>query len=599
MFRTNRSTKISVVLFLIVLALIIAYQVSLVNIDARYGNLLDKEVEVSFLANKAYMELEACRAIEHRYLGRGEKIDQLDEQQQVELDSFRSHYLTMLYYTNTIYNMGALAGDEMIITLANEMADHMKAYHDKFFSVIDTVHKGIDENFGSLGQVRESANKIEAEAQSGGHKDLQIMILKLRQNERDYLLYRSETYAERVLQAITSFGEAFENDENVDSISKMLTRVLVKRYIENFELLRAADLRLEQGFAELEETAAQIEPVIANVVNTLQEAVRKEKESTQNQAGGMMLVALVIGVACLLTVLYVLYYLTSKIMKPIDQISGDINRVALVMASTSNQVETGGVKNKDKARELNATVEDIVRDLENLSSMTHQNSDHAQMAGSLAKETRASAHEGRAAIERMQAAMGRIKDSSIETATILKTIDEIAFQTNLLALNAAVEAARAGEAGKGFAVVAEEVRNLAARSAKAAKDTAVLIDESIHNAEDGVKVSEDVSNVLEAMLQQARNLTGLVENVSKASDDQSSNIDHINEFIKSLGDISRNISTEAEEFVQTSGVMADNAEELNHFVAVLLEMVGNKKNGTFELSEQEDTALLEPAESSE
>jgi methyl-accepting chemotaxis protein len=113
---------------------------------------------------------------------------------------------------------------------------------------------------------------------------------------------------------------------------------------------------------------------------------------------------------------------------------------------------------------------------------------------------------GPVSIERLLAALGEIDASARQTATIIKTIDEIAFQTNLLALNAAVEAARAGDAGRGFAVVAEEVRALAGRSADAAKRTAALIAESQERVGQGVaaggrvegalrRVSDDVSGV--------------------------------------------------------------------------------------------------------
>ena len=46
--------------------------------------------------------------------------------------------------------------------------------------------------------------------------------------------------------------------------------------------------------------------------------------------------------------------------------------------------------------------------------------------------------------------VGKLGDSSLEIATVVKLINGIAEQTNLLALNATIEAARAGEAGQGL-----------------------------------------------------------------------------------------------------------------------------------------------------
>src|ERR1700689_1258089 len=126
-------------------------------------------------------------------------------------------------------------------------------------------------------------------------------------------------------------------------------------------------------------------------------------------------------------------------------------------------------------------------------SMTKRNAETAQQASVISAQAKDAAGKGNASMTKMSVAIEKIQKSAVESAKIIKTIDEIAFQTNLLALNAAVEAARAGEAGKGFAVVAEEVRNLAMRSAEAAKTTSVLIEGSVQNAKNGVTIAQDVA----------------------------------------------------------------------------------------------------------
>jgi methyl-accepting chemotaxis protein len=128
-------------------------------------------------------------------------------------------------------------------------------------------------------------------------------------------------------------------------------------------------------------------------------------------------------------------------------------------------------------------------------------------------------------------AMEQVCEKSDDIATIVKTIDDIAFQTNILALNAAIEAARAGAAGKGFSVVADEVRSLAAKSAEAArtadeiiksalavtKDSAVYVEETSSSLQDVISLtSEMVKHANEIQEQCAKQLT-LVEEASSSS----------------------------------------------------------------------------------
>ena len=178
--------------------------------------------------------------------------------------------------------------------------------------------------------------------------------------------------------------------------------------------------------------------------------------------------------------------ITRSITGPINRVIGTLTTGSGQVEAAATQVSSASQSMAQGASEQASSLEETSASLEEMASMTKQNADGARQANSMASDARDAAERGCAAMKRMEAAIGDIKQSADQTAKIIKTIDEIAFQTNLLALNAAVEAARAGDAGKGFAVVAEEVRNLAQRSAEAAKNTSVLIEGSQANADNGV-----------------------------------------------------------------------------------------------------------------
>ncbi len=279
-------------------------------------------------------------------------------------------------------------------------------------------------------------------------------------------------------------------------------------------------------------------------------------------------VALLVGAALAVS-------LTRGITGPLFRVIDGLGRGSEQVSSASGQVSASSQQLAEGASHQASSLEETSAALEEMASMTQQNADHAKQANAMASEAHDAAEQGNLAMGQMSEAIGRIKNSSDETAKILKTIDEIAFQTNLLALNAAVEAARAGEAGKGFAVVAEEVRNLAQRSAEAAKSTATLIEQSQQEANQGVTASVQVGEILGRIVTAVKNVAGLLAEVAAGSGEQAQGIQQINQAVNEMDRVTQSNAASAEEAAAASEELSAQAREMGDMVQVLIDLVGS------------------------
>ncbi len=237
------------------------------------------------------------------------------------------------------------------------------------------------------------------------------------------------------------------------------------------------------------------------------------------------------------------------------------------VATATSQISTASQSLANAAGEQASSLEEVRGRLQEISGITCESAASAQRASSATQANADAATRGREIMGRLSSAIEKIKDSSDQTARIVKTIDEIAFQTNLLALNAAVEAARAGDAGKGFAVVAEEVRNLAMRSAEAARNTSDLIQEAVANAERGVAVNLEVTDLFDDIARQAQVVTEMVGGITTSVDRQAAEVGRIRDAVDQIGNLTQHTAANSEETAAVAEELAGQAQEMRTTVS--------------------------------
>jgi methyl-accepting chemotaxis protein len=290
----------------------------------------------------------------------------------------------------------------------------------------------------------------------------------------------------------------------------------------------------------------------------------------------VIVASLAVALVVLVTLLFLL--INRTVIVPVTQISRALAAGTAEITTSTGQVAQMSQTLATGASEQASSLEETSAALEEMAAMTRQNADNARHANDIARQASALAETGVASMGRMQAAIDRIRQSAVETAKIIRTIDEIAFQTNLLALNAAVEAARAGEAGKGFAVVAEEVRNLARRSAEAARSTAELIEGAQQHAEAGVAVTGEVAQNLSAIQESAGKVAGLIAQITTAGQEQSQGIGQLNKAVQEMDQVVQRNAAGAEEAAGTSSELSGQVRSLEVTLTQLQAVIAGDRN---------------------
>jgi methyl-accepting chemotaxis protein len=254
-----------------------------------------------------------------------------------------------------------------------------------------------------------------------------------------------------------------------------------------------------------------------------------------------------------------------------DALAGIVTQVRAgtdLIATASGEIASGNLDLSGRTEEQASSLEETAASMEELTATVKQSAENARQASELAESAASVAGRGGEVVARVVDTMDAIKGASSKIVDIIGVIDGIAFQTNILALNAAVEAARAGEQGRGFAVVAGEVRNLAQRSAAAAKEIKLLIGDSVARVGDGATLVSEAGATMQEIVASVNRVSGMISAISSATGEQRSGIEHINQAIAQMDQVTQQNASLVEEAAAASEAMQEQAAQLARVVSV-------------------------------
>ena len=499
----------------------------------------------------------------------------------------------------------------MSTTSLESFDSNLNQYQAAFSEVVLLQQEiGLTPKTGLYGTLRTAVHNVETLLKEFDQPALEVAMLQLRRNEKDFMLRRELSYVETFDTNIGKFNDKL-HASSIDIDTQRKIEELITQYQKDFKSLINKEQQL--GLTEKDGTMARL--IAANLqtessANDLHNLALKAIDDAESSSVNVG-ITVFIFIALLLSI--ITYLIIRSIIAPVERITQIISRIEVskdltLRCDASTQDELGEIAQHFNSMvssfqqlieqviesvatintsckrvsenamlasegvgqqlnetdmvataitEMGATIEEIAKTTELAASKAGQTHDNAQ-SGQL--EVEQTIHKIQSLAEQLNSSAAVVNELERDSETIgsvLDVIRGIAEQTNLLALNAAIEAARAGEQGRGFAVVADEVRNLAMRTQSS---------------------TQEIANIIQTLQTRTRSIVQLMESSQKQgveSAEQAASagalLKLINNDVRNIMDMSTQIAAAIEEQSMVAAevnknvvVIRDIAEESSH-----------------------------------
>uniref|UniRef100_Q0HYL3 Methyl-accepting chemotaxis sensory transducer n=1 Tax=Shewanella sp. (strain MR-7) TaxID=60481 RepID=Q0HYL3_SHESR len=429
-----------------------------------------------------------------------------------------------------VSNLESVFKKYQVSTTSLESFDrNLNQYQVAFNDVVQLQQEiGLTPKTGLYGTLRTAVHNVESMLKEYDQLSLEVAMLQLRRNEKDFMLRREMSYVETFDTNIAKFNASLRAS-SLDTDTQNKIAALIEQYQKDFKSLVNKEQQL--GLSEKDGTMAKL--IAANKLteasaDELHNLALKAIDDTESSSVNIGILVFVI-IALILAV--ITYLIIRSIITPVERITQVISRievskdltlrcdastqdelgeiaqhfnsmvgsfqqlieqvidsVATINTSCKSVSENAMLASEGVAQQLNetdmvataitemgATIDEIAKTTELAALKAGKTHENAQLGQTEVEQTILKIRQLSDQINSSASVVDELERDSETIGSVLDVIRGIAEQTNLLALNAAIEAARAGEQGRGFAVVADEVRSLAMRTQSSTQEIANII----------------------------------------------------------------------------------------------------------------------------
>jgi methyl-accepting chemotaxis protein len=222
-----------------------------------------------------------------------------------------------------------------------------------------------------------------------------------------------------------------------------------------------------------------------------------------------------------------------------QQATGSQQQVSIVSQVTAavNELSVTAANIDELSEEVNRSAIQVATDSQQIEQTTNLSVSQSEKGLQAANHTLSVSRQMADLYQQLLATMNELATKNARMRHILNLLKSITDETHLLALNAAIEARGAGVFGERFSIVAQEVKRLASRSAEANREVFDIVrevEDAAQAAESSAQSGYAKAKELEEAVGQAEQVIGEMRQVAEHSQAQANSISHAANTVRKL-----------------------------------------------------------------